>query len=127
MLGVATVARDGPWMAGPRRFLANGFETVATAPADYQLLARKFDGASPDPQFRPGREKALARYGRGGLTIMRAAQCPYAVKFARDAQKAPTPYATFALVLDGRVVADHPISRTRFRNTMRSVAGPGPM
>ena len=35
-----------------------------------------------------------------------------------DAQDAPTPYAVFALIYDGRLLADHQISRTRFRNIM---------
>jgi hypothetical protein len=70
-----------------------------------------------------------------------AAQCPHIAKFAddiaeaaakeygiepnvvemrsyRDAQDAPTPYAVFAVVYKGRLLADHPISCTRFRNIM---------
>ena len=35
-----------------------------------------------------------------------------------DAQNAPTPYAIFALIYNGRLLADHQISRTRFRNIM---------
>jgi hypothetical protein len=35
-----------------------------------------------------------------------------------DAQNAPTPYASFALIYNGRLLADHQISRTRFRNIM---------
>jgi len=35
-----------------------------------------------------------------------------------DAQAAPTPYAVFALIYGGRLLADHQISRTRFRNIM---------
>jgi hypothetical protein len=35
-----------------------------------------------------------------------------------DAQNAPTPYAVFALIYNGRLLADHQISRTRFRNIM---------
>jgi hypothetical protein len=76
-----------------------------------------------------------------GLTIIRSSQCPHIAKFAseiaqtaaeeyhlkpkvvdlgswRDAQKAPTPYAVFAVILNGRLLADHQISRSRFRNIM---------
>jgi hypothetical protein len=35
-----------------------------------------------------------------------------------DAQNAPTPYAIFALIYNGRLLADHQISNTRFRNIM---------
>jgi ribosomal protein S18 acetylase RimI-like enzyme len=138
--GVAVVARDGPFMAGPALFLAHGFQVVACAPPDYHLLVRKFSDDTPDPKFR---ENPVPQRYRRGLTIIRSAQCPYAVKFTdeiadaaehefgltprivelkshRDAQNAPTPFAIFSVIHNGRIVADHPISRTRFRNIMRA-------
>ena len=140
MYGVAVVARHSPWLASPSLFLANGFECVATAPPDYQLLVRKTLPSAPDPAFRPAGEDALAKYRRG-LTIVTAGQCPHVARFAReiaecaeqefdlkprivslrshtDAQNAPTPYAVFALIYKGRILADHQISRTRFRKIM---------
>jgi len=140
MSGVAAIARDGAWLADRRLFLANGFEPVDTAPPDYVLLARKLDARAANPSFLGGQEEKLERYSRG-LTIIRSSQCPYAEKFAgeiaraaeeeygikprvveieswREAQNAPTPYAVFALIYNGRLLADHQISRTRFRNIM---------
>jgi hypothetical protein len=38
-----------------------------------------------------------------------------------DAQQAPTPYAFFALIHNGQLLADHQISRTRFRNIMNKL------
>lgn len=142
--GVATIARDGPWLAGTALFLANGFEAVDSAPPDYRLLVRKLDPSAPNPAFRGDWEKKLKRYSKG-LTIIRSKQCPHIAKFAgeialaadeeygikprvvelkshREAQDAPTPYAVFALIYNGRLLADHPISRTRFRNIMKKVA-----
>jgi hypothetical protein len=139
--GVAVVARTKPWLASSDLFLKCGFEVVATAPPDYALLAKKFRKRDPDPSFLPVSEARIKRYSRG-LTIVHAAQCPHGVKFAReigamaerefgleprhvvlrscrDAQKAPTPYAVFSVILDGTVVADHQISKTRFANIMR--------
>ena len=75
------------------------------------------------------------------VMILRADQCPHTAKFAdeiaemarttygirprtvqletlRDARNAPTPYATFAIIYDGQLLADHQISRSRFRNIM---------
>lgn len=141
MSGVATLARGSPWCAGSAIFLAHGFAVVETAPPDYQLLARKFEAARPDPSFIRGYEAKLAKY-KDGLTIIHADQCPYTVKFtaeiaetsareygltphlvrlrnAREARNAPTPYAVFAVVRDGALVADHQISRTRFWNLMK--------
>ena len=44
------------------------------------------------------------------------------LKSCSDAQNAPTPYAIFALIYNGRLLADHQISRTRFRNVSASLA-----
>jgi len=143
MSGAAVMVRDGPWLADRRLFLANAFEPVDTAPPDYQLLARKFDSAAASPAFKKGWDQKVEQCGRG-LTIIRSSQCPHIAKFAsdiaqtaveeyhikpkvvdleswRDAQNAPTPYAIFALIYNGRLLADHQISRTRFRNIMNKL------
>jgi len=143
MSGVAVIVRDGPWLADRRLFLANGFEPVDTAPPDYQLLVRKFSTAAANPAFKKGWEKRVAKYGEG-LPIVRSGQCPYVTKLSseiaetaareygitprvvelnswREAQNAPTPYATFSLIHNGRLLADHQISRTRFRNIMNQL------
>ena len=140
MHGVAVVVRDGPWLADHRLFLANGFEAVDAAPPDYHLLVRRLKSGVPGPRFRMGWDQRVARYSRG-LTVIASGQCPYIAKFAsdigataakengmtvrmveleswRDAQNAPTPYALSALIYNGRLLADHPISRTSFRNIM---------
>jgi GNAT superfamily N-acetyltransferase len=143
MAGVAVVAREKPFLAGAALFQANGFTVVDTAPPDYCLLVRKLNPAAPVPAFKGGWEEKLKRYGPG-LIIIRSSQCPYIVTFAgqiaqaaeeeygitpriielrsaRDAQNAPTPYAVFALIYNGRLLADHQISLTRFRNIMRKL------
>jgi hypothetical protein len=109
------------------------------------LLIRKLNPSASDPAFKGDWENKLKRYGRG-LTIIRSDQCPYIAKFAseiaqsaeedygikprivdlkspRDAQNAPTPYAVFAVIHNGRLLADHQISRTRFHNIMRKLPG----
>ena len=143
MQGAAVMVRKGPWMADHRLFAANGFEPVDTAPPDYELLTRKFDPGAPAPAFKGEWAGKRAQYGRG-LTIIRSSQCPHIAKFAADitetavseyciqpnvielkscseAQQAPTPYAVFSIIHNGRLLADHPISRTRFRNIMNKL------
>ncbi len=143
MKGVAVVARKRPWLANSDIFLKNSFEFVDKAPPDYELLVKKFKTSSPNPKFRDNWEKKLNKYGEG-LTIIRADQCPHSIKFAdeiaetakniyklktsivelkthTDAQNAPTPFAVFAIIYNGRILADHPISRTRFNNIMKKV------
>ncbi len=142
--GVAVMTRKGPWLAGSPVFLKNGFEVVDRRRPDYELLALKFKKKAPDPRFSGDGEKKLEAYRRG-LTIVRSDQCPHIAKFAddiaatartlyglkpriveignhREAQNAPTPYAVFSVILDGRILADHPISATRFRNIMKGLA-----
>jgi len=143
MSGAAVMVRDGPWLADRRLFLANGFEPVDTAPPDYQLLVKKFDRGAANPAFKKGWDQKLAKWDRG-LILIRSSQCPHIAKFAteiaqaaeedygivpkvvdlkswREAQEAPTPYAVFALIYNGRLLADHQISRTRFHNIMRKL------
>jgi hypothetical protein len=143
MSGVAAIARDGPWLAGPALYLANGFTVVDQAPPDYQLLVRKLVPSAANPAFKGDWERKLKRYGQG-LTIIRSNQCPHIAKFAgeiarsaeteyglkpkivelksaRQAQNAPTPYAVFSVIYNGRLLADHQVSRSRFRNLMRKL------
>jgi L-amino acid N-acyltransferase YncA len=139
MLGVAVVARRKPWLASSDLFLKCGFRVVATAGPDYELLVKKFSKTAPDPKFRVAAD-ALDGYA-DGLTIISSDQCPHGVKFAREigevaeneyklkprlvvlrsaeaARNAPTPYSVFSIVYNGTVLADHQISKTRFRNIM---------
>ena len=80
MSGVAVVAREGPWMAGPRLF-------VDTAPPDFQLLVRQLDAVAGNPSFRGDWGRKLKRYGRG-LTLIRTDQCPHIAKFDEIAEAA---------------------------------------
>ena len=141
--GVAVMVRDGPWMADRRLFLANGFAPVDTAPPDYELLVRKFDSRASNPAFKGDWDRKLEQYSRG-LTILRSGQCPHIAKFVADiaetaekeyrikpnivdlqspveVQNAPSPYAIFSVIHDGQLLADHQISRTRFRNIMNKL------
>jgi len=141
--GVAVVARKRPWLADSSIYLKNGFQVVDTAPPDYELLVKKFNKSAPNPKFKDNWNKKLKKYGKG-LTIIRANQCPHTIRFAdkiadmarktyklkpqivelgtyRQAQNAPTPYAVFAVIYNGRLLADHQISSSRFRNIMKKI------
>jgi len=147
MKGVAVISRKKPWLASSDLFLKCGFEVVGAAPPDYELLVRKFRKGLANPRFLPVPGKRPAQFGPG-LTIVRADQCPHAVKFSREigeiaesefnlkprhvllrssreAQHAPTPYSVFSVILDGKVLSDHQISKTRFRNIVKEQASLG--
>jgi GNAT superfamily N-acetyltransferase len=147
--GVATVARERPWLAGRALFLKHGFEVVDTAPPDYELLVKKLDPSAPNPRFRGDWRRRLKKYG-SGLTIIRAEQCPHSIRFAdkiaataaasfglkarmvtlrswREARAAPTPFAVFAVIYAGQLVADHHVSARRFETLMGRILGRRPI
>ena len=140
MRGVAVVTRKGPFMAGKKLFVKNGFEVVDTAPPDFELLVKKFNKNAPTPKFKGDWGERQSQYGKG-LTIIRADQCPYTVKNVREiietaekeynikpnlielknceeAQNSPCPFGTFCIIYNGKVIAHHPISNKRFTNIM---------
>ncbi len=141
--GVAVVTRKGSFMAGKELFLKKGFEVVDKAPLDFELLVKKFNKNVPTPKFKGDWEKRLSQYGKS-LTIIRADQCPYSVKNVKeisetaentygikpniielksceDAQNSPCAFGTFCIIYNGKVIAYHPISKTRFINIMNKI------
>ena len=145
MLGVAVVTRSSPkgtFIAKRDLFQKAGFKLTDTSPPDHELLVRKFTKSAVDPKFPKDFAKRLQKY-KSGLTIIWSNQCPYIgkslgetletarnkglkfksveLKTARDAQLAPTPYAVFSILYDGKVVADHMVSNTRFKNILRQI------
>jgi N-acetylglutamate synthase-like GNAT family acetyltransferase len=140
MFGVAVVTREGAWMVDKKIFINKGFKVLDQAPPDFELLAKKFKEDAPDPKFKEDYEKILKKYGKG-LTILWSDQCPFIAKAIKeiretiedrygieakiiqmknheDAQNAPSPYAIFSLIYDGKLHAFHPISSKRFMNIM---------
>jgi GNAT superfamily N-acetyltransferase len=143
MHGVAAVASKSTWMAKKGIFLKNEYKLTEEAPPHYQLLVKPFGYDTSVPTFSGNREEKLARYTEG-LTILHSDQCPYVVKAmkeippvarkefrieptitelrnCRSAQDSPNPYGIFSIIWNGELVADHPISQTRFRNIMNMV------
>jgi hypothetical protein len=125
-------------MAGKGIFLKNGFRLADEAEPSYQLLAMEFEDG-PLPSFPPNLAERLD--APRSLSLLYANQCPYIgkavcelpavarrygkrlrlveMKTAAEARaRMPSPYGVFALVHEGRLLADHPISATRFRNIL---------
>ena len=136
--GVAVVTSSDSFMAESSLFIKAGFVSVESNPP-YELLVKKFKKADPDPRFIVERERVLKRYKKG-LTILAADQCPMVPKCVKDIAEAsralglktkvvrvrsakqsrelPTPYGVFSIVYDGKLIAERPISGTRFRLIM---------
>jgi L-amino acid N-acyltransferase YncA len=137
--GVAVVTSDGPWMASKAVFIKNGFEVVAETEPHFQLLAKRI-GKGPLPVFIQNRDERLKRYH--GLQLLYTNQCPYIGKAVRELppvaekhairldlvelesaaearEKMLSPYGMINLVYNGKLLADHPISATRFKNILQ--------
>ena len=136
MNGTAVITSGGAFMAKSSLFRKNGFSVVETAEPSFELMVKQ-SKPSPLPHFCDWRS-ALKKYQ--GLHIVYSKQCPWVARFvmeldefikakglsititelktSAEAQAAPSPYATFNLILDGRLLADHYISMTRFANIL---------
>jgi YoaP-like len=57
-----------------------------------------------------------------GLFCLPRPAAPVELKTSRQARNAPSAYGIFNVIYHGRVVAEHPISGTRFRNIMWNLA-----
>jgi GNAT superfamily N-acetyltransferase len=144
MLGVAVVTRKGAFMANNEIFLKKRFEIVDYAKPDFNLLAIKFDPESIAPGFKSDMLNNLGKY-ENGLTIFRAAQCPYTeknvnliiasaekkynlktnlidLKDSKSAQHTPCAFGTFCIIYNGEIISHHPISNKRFENIMTKMA-----
>lgn len=136
--GVAVVTSSDSLMARSDFFIKAGFVSVECSPP-YELLAKKLKRAAPDPRFVVDRERVLNRHTKG-LTILAADQCPMVpkcvadiakmsralglepkvvrVRSAQASRELPTPYGMFSILYDGKLIADRPVSATRFSNIM---------
>jgi len=139
--GVAMVTSEKVWL--PRRKLLEraGFKQVDSAEPAFSLMVRKF-GRAPDPAFTGDWEKKTARFGKG-LTVVRTDQCPYIedgteillnaarkrglkarsveLKSAQEVRRrSPTPYGTFAVVLDRELLSYHYLTEREFIKRLES-------
>jgi N-acetylglutamate synthase-like GNAT family acetyltransferase len=140
--GVAVVTSSDSFMAGKDFFIKAGFVSVESSPP-YELLVKKLKSTAPDPRFIVQRERLLKRH-KQGLTILAADQCPMVPKCVKDitetartlglepkviritsakaSRELPTPYGMFSILYDGKLIADRPVSGTRFWFMMRKMA-----
>lgn len=142
--GVAAVTSSDSFMARSDFFIKAGFVSVECSPP-YELLVKKFKRTAPDPRFIVQRERLLKRYKKG-LTILAADQCPMIpkcvaeiaemskalglepkvvrVRSAKASRELPTPFGMFSILYDGKLIADRPVSATRFWYIMKKIAEP---
>lgn len=137
--GLCTMSSDGPWMANKKLFLKNGFG-IAQKLGRFELMYKPFHHHSPAPQFH---DWTVEQQKYKGWNLIYSDQCPWHDKAVNVitqsaeksginlkvtrletpemAQKAPSGFGTFTLINDGKVLADHYISKTRFENILKEV------
>lgn len=135
--GICVMSSDGPWMATKELFMNNDFKQ-AQALGRFELLYKKFDQKGDTPVLNNWTNQQK-KYK--GWNLVYADQCPWHEKSVTDllnaaydhgieliitkfekpeqAQNGPSGFGTYALIKDGKLLADHYISRTRFENIMK--------
>lgn len=133
--GVATIASKGSWLSDPEIFEKSGF-AVTEKKGRFLLMSKKL-AKSNAPVFKNW-EKEAEKYQ--GLHLLYAPQCPLFIKSVDEmtatarqkgydlkitlletpgaAQNAPTGYGVYNLLYNGKILADHYISNTRFTNIL---------
>ncbi len=134
-VGVAALVSDGPLMAGRDIFLKNGFKQIEQRDR-FQLVIHQLR-KGPEPRFR---DIQAIDPKAPGLHLLYCAQCPINAKSAtglsemaarhglefkvtvlhtaQEAQSAPSCYGVFNLLWNGRLLADHCVSKGRFKNLL---------
>ncbi|MBN2893926.1 MAG: YoaP domain-containing protein [Bacteroidales bacterium] len=134
--GVCVMTSKGSWIADSSVFEKNSFKIVEKI-GRFELLVRVLDENSALPVFINW-EKNLAKYQ--GWNLIYADQCPWHEKSVTDmkqvakeqnielniikletpkeAQNAPSGFGTFSIVYNGKLIEDHYISKTRFKNIL---------
>ena len=135
--GVAVVASEGPFMAGKKLFLKNGFETIQSEKPSFELMVNKLK-EGPLPKFKNWEEN-LEKIN--GLQILYSVQCPWVARSipsltkiakenkldlivkefdtAKEAQNAPSVYSAFNIVSNKKLIEDHYTSDTKFKNIIK--------
>jgi hypothetical protein len=135
--GICTMTSDGTWMANKGLFIKNRFR-IADQLGRFELMYKALDKKSPIPKLN---DWTVQQEKYKGWNLIYSDQCPWHEKSVRDlvqsaesngiklkvtqlttpeeAQNAPTGYGTYTLIRDGKLLADHVISKTRFENILK--------
>jgi predicted GNAT family acetyltransferase len=145
MNGVAVVTTAKTWLPHSGLFMKHGFQKVDEMPPHLELYAKRFKDNAPMPRFNPVQKERLKECGTG-LTVFKADQCPYTnasvraieeaakqahiparvvrVKNCREAQDSVHPYGTFCVLLDGELLAYHPIGKKDLLESLKKTQQP---
>ena len=137
MAGVCVMTSKGPWIANRRIFEKNGY-LLLDKKDRFELLAKKWDEYAQDPKFV---HWSIYRQAYKGWHLLYADQCPWheksalvlketamdqgidlqvrKISSAEEVRKMPSGFGVFNLLHNGKLLEDHYISETRFRNILK--------
>lgn len=135
--GVCTMTSKGAWVAEKSVFEQNGFKQVDKR-GRFELLSKKWNDSVSDPKlidWTANQNKYKEWY------LSYSDQCPWheksafdllntamdygidlkvkKIETAEDAKNAPSGFGAFNLLHDGKLLEDHYISSTRFKNIIK--------
>jgi len=135
--GVCTMTSKGTFIADKRLFEKNGFTQVDKLER-FELMTKKFNSKFVDPKLIDW-TKEREKYQ--GWHLLYADQCPWHSKSvsalqevakefkinlnirkltsSTEAKTAPSGFGTFSLLHDGKLLEDHYLSSTRFKNILK--------
>jgi hypothetical protein len=137
MAGICAITSNGGWMIDERLLKKNGFNKIESKDR-FELYSIKLKQSSPNPTFI---DWTVQQKKYIGWHLVYADQCPWhqksmialtntAIEYGinlkvtklltpTEAKYSPSGYGVFALLKDGKLLEDHYISETRFRNILK--------
>lgn len=134
--GVCVMTSKGPWIANKRIFEKNGYKKADELDR-FELMVKKFNTESPSPRLINWKEQQKQYIG---WNLIYSDQCPWhdksvsdlketateyginlkikKIKNSSEAKRAPSGFGVYSLIKDGRLLDDHYLSKTRFKNIL---------
>lgn len=137
MVGICVMTSKGSWITDKRIFENNAFVQVDQR-GRFELMSKKWDPIAKDPELL---DWTANQKKYKGWHLVYADQCPWHEKSvyallntaldygidlkvkklssAKEAKRAPSGYGVFSLLHNGKLIEDHYLSATRFRNILK--------
>lgn len=135
--GVCTMTSKGPWLAEKNVFKKNNFKQVEKK-GRFELLSKKWNDNTQDPKLIDW----TANQGQyKGWNLVYSDQCPWheksafdlsntamdfdidlklkKIETAEEAKNAPSGFGNYSLLHNGKLIEDHYLSATRFKNILK--------
>lgn len=138
MSGVCVMTSKGSWLTDKRLFEQNGFNEVDKR-GRFELMSKKWNTNVKDPKLIDWTKQ---QQSYKGWHLLYADQCPWheksveamlnvamdfevdlkvtKIKTAQEAKNAPSGFGIFNLLHDGKLLEDHYLSATRFKNILKA-------